>query len=125
MSSFYHSARKVRDPSRTPWRRLSSLRGCVSSFCWLTGAPYRDTLARLGLTWSTFEPRDPPTDDFLRQTLDRLEKARNAHHHALRAWETKRVRAKLAHHRHLSNPERAALAAIRDRTLKTLFAEPS
>ncbi|HEX6908954.1 MAG TPA: hypothetical protein VF142_01085 [Longimicrobium sp.] len=114
--SFDQHARKVRDPNRSPWRRLSSLRGCVSRFCRLTRLPYRDTLEGLGLAWSPV-PRDPPTDDVLRRTLDGLERARNRYLSALRGWETRRVRAKLRGGRRLSRAEADALAELRQRIL--------
>lgn len=113
--SFDYHARKVRDPARTPWARLSSLRACVSSFCWLTRLPYRDMLERLGLTWRSDVPRDPPADEFLRRTLDALERERNVYLAALRGWEMRRVRAKLRGNRQLSRAERDALAELRQR----------
>jgi hypothetical protein len=113
--SFAHSARKVRDPALTPWRRLSSLRGCVSSFCWLTGLPYRATLDRLGLTWTRAVPSDPPTDAFLRVTLDGLERERNRYLAALRGWEMRRARAKMRGGRHLSRAEADVRAVLRER----------
>lgn len=113
--SFASHARAARDPDRTPWRRLSSLRACVSSFCWLTGLSYRATLERLGLTWTRARPSDPPTDAFLRRTLDDLERARNVYLAGLRGFETRRVRAKLRGARQLSRGERDALAQLRAR----------
>lgn len=111
--SFAYHARKARDPARTPWARLSSLRACVSTFCWLTGLPYRDTLVRLGLTWTKSLPSDPPTDAFLRATLDELERARNRYLAALRGWEMRRVRAKQRGGRQPARAEREALARLR------------
>lgn len=113
--SFASCARKVRDPDRSPWLRLSSLRGCVASFCWLTKLPYRATLERLGITWTTSLPSAPPTDAFLRRTLDALEIERNRYLAGLRGFETRRIRVKARGGRQLSRRERDALAALRDR----------
>jgi hypothetical protein len=110
---FPRSARTVRDPALPVWLRLSALKGCVRSFAFLTGLSYNATLERLGLTWSPFIPREPPTDAFLRRTLDELERERNIHLHALRGLELKRVRAKLRGRRQLSRAERDARAELR------------
>jgi len=111
--SFPYQARRARDPDHPTWLRYSSLKGCVSSFCWLTGLPFRATLERLGLTWTPAVPRDPPTDAFLRGTLDALERERNAYLDALRGCELRRVRAKLRGGRQLSRAERNALEELR------------
>ena len=113
--SFASCARKVRDPDRSPRLRLSSLRGCVSSFCFLTKLPYRATLERLGIAWTILLPSDPPTDAFLRRTLDALEIERNRYLARLRGFETRRIRVKSRGGRQLSRRERDALAALRDR----------
>ena len=113
--SFASAARRVRDPGLTPWRRLSALRGCVSSFCWLTGLPYRATLERLGITWMIGRPSDPPTDAFLRRTLEALERERNRYLSGLRTFELRRVRAKMRGGRQLSRDERSYLAVLRER----------
>lgn len=113
--SFPRAARQVRDPDHPVWLRLSSLRACVASFCWLTGLPYRATVERLGLDWTPLIPRDPPTDAFLRGTLDALERERNRYLAVLRGFELRRVRAKLRGGRQLSRAERAALDALRQR----------
>jgi hypothetical protein len=113
--SFPYSARRARDPHRPVWRRLASLRGCVASFCWLTGLSYRATVERLGLDWTPLIPRDPPTDAFLRRTLDALERERNLYLDVLRGFGVRRVRAKLRGGRQLSRAERDALAELRSR----------
>ena len=113
--SFTYHARRARDPALTPWRRLSHLRGCVSSFCFLTRLPYRATLERLGLTWTISRPSDPPTDAFLRRTLDALERERNRYLAGLRTFELRRVRAKMRGGRQPSRDERGFLAALRER----------
>jgi hypothetical protein len=115
--SFPYYARRARDPERHAWRRLSSLRACVSSFCWLTGLPYRATLERLGLTWTRAIPAPPPTDAFLRATLDDLERARNVYLDGLRSLERRRLLVKLRGGRQLSRAERGAFAELRERAL--------
>ena len=111
--SFASSARQVRDPELGTWPRLSSLRGCVASFCWLTGLKYRATLEEMGL--------DPhslrgvvPTDAFLLGTLDALEAERARYLERLRAFESTRITAKAKGNRQLSNAERAALLRMRE-----------
>lgn len=113
--SFLSSARKVRDPDLPLWKRYSALRGCVVSFSFLTKQSYNGTLERLGLTWSVLRPADPPTDEFLRRTLDRLERERTLYLAGLRSFELRRVRAKMRGRRQLSRAERAALAELRER----------
>ena len=107
MSSFHHAARKVRDPERTPWLRLSALRGCVSSFCWLTGQPYRATLVRFGI--SPEQVTSPPGADFLHATLARIEAERDRYHAARAAFDAARRETKRAGGRQLSNAEREML----------------
>jgi hypothetical protein len=113
--SFLSSARKVRDPDLPLWKRYSALRGCVVSFSFLTKQSYNGTLERLGLTWSVLRPADPPTDEFLRRTLDRLERERTLYLAGLRSFELRRVRAKMRGRRQLSRAERDALAELRRR----------
>ncbi|HEX2093759.1 MAG TPA: hypothetical protein VHG28_15260 [Longimicrobiaceae bacterium] len=110
--SFSYHARKVRDRTRPPWQRLSNLRSCVSSFCWLTGHPYRATLERLELVWLPWQPRDPPSDEFLQGTLEALERERNRYLEGLRAFERRRIRAKHRGDRQLSKAERARLRGL-------------
>ncbi|HST61698.1 MAG TPA: hypothetical protein VLK84_23565 [Longimicrobium sp.] len=112
--SFLSSARKVRDPDLPLWKRYSALRGCVASFSFLTQRSYNGTLERLGLTWSIVRPADPPTDAFLRRTLDLLERERSRYLAGLRGFELRRVRAKMRGRRQLSRAERAALASLRE-----------
>lgn len=112
--SFNYYARRVRDGGRSPWMRLSSIRACVSSYCWLTGAGYRRMLEHLQLDHSHAIPRDPPTDEFLRRTLDHVERERSAYLERLRAFERKRIRAKVRGNRQLSSAERARLREMRD-----------
>lgn len=113
--SFVSDARSVRDPALGPWRRLAKLRGCVRSFSFLAGLSYRTTLERLGITWTLQRPSDPPTDAFLRRTLDALERERNRYLAGLRGFETRRVRAKMRGGRQLSRDERGFLAVLRAR----------
>jgi hypothetical protein len=113
--SFASSARQVRDPALPLWRRYSALRGCVASFSFLTQRSYNATLERLGLRWSVVRPADPPTDEFLRRTLDLLERERNRYLAGLRTFELRRVRAKMRGRRQPSRAERDGLAALRER----------
>lgn len=113
--SFLSSARKVRDPDLPLWKRYSALRGCVVSFSFLTKQSYNGILERLGLTWSVLRPADPPTDEFLRRTLDRLERERTLYLAGLRSFELRRVRAKMRGRRQLSRADRDALAELRQR----------
>lgn len=113
--SFTSAARIVRDPGLPVWHRLSALRGCVRSFAFLTGTSYNATLERLGITWSSLRPSDPPTDAFLRRTLDGLERERNLYLAGLRVFETRRIRTKMRGGRQLSRDERSFLAALRER----------
>lgn len=112
--SFLSSARDVRDPALPVWRRYSALRGCVRSFSFLTRRSYLETLERLGLTWSILRPEDPPSDAFLRRTLDLLERERNLYLVRLRSFELRRVRAKMRGRRQLSRADQAALALLRE-----------
>ncbi len=112
--SFGYYARRVRDGTRSPWRRLSNLRGCVSSFCWLTRRPYRATLEALDLDWQYGVPRDPPTEAFLLATLERLEAERSAFLAGLRELVAERVEAKRKGNRQLSSAERARFRALSD-----------
>lgn len=111
--SFNYHARRVRDAGRPPWRRLSSLRACVSSYCWLTGARYRQMLEYLELDHSLQVPREPPTDEFLRRKLDEVERERSWYLERLRGFERKRIRAKMRGNRQLSTAERTALREMR------------
>ena len=112
--SFASQARRVRDPEHPRWWRMSSLKGCVSSFCRLTGLPFRATLERLGFTYTPQIPRDPPSDEALRRTLDALERERNRHLDRLRSFELRRVRAKMRGGRQLSLADGESLDALRD-----------
>ena len=107
MSSFNHAARKVRDPQRSPWLRLSALRGCVSSFCWATGQPYRGTLVRFGI--SPEQVTAPPDENFLLATLVRIEAERDRYHVARAVFDATRRESKRAGGRQLSNTERETL----------------
>jgi hypothetical protein len=107
MSSFQHAARKVRDPERSAWLRLSALRGCVSSFCWLTGQPFRDTLERFGI--SPRQVTAPPGDEFLLATLARVEAERDQYHAARGPFDAARREVKRKGGRQLSNAERETL----------------
>jgi hypothetical protein len=110
--SFNYHARRVRDGGRPPWRRLSALRACVSSYCWLTGRRYRAMLEYLHLDHSPQVPRDPPSDAFLRRRLDEVERERNLYLERLRVFERRRVRAKMQGNRQLSTAERTALREL-------------
>ncbi len=111
--SFSYQARRVRDPAHPIWRRLSSMRACVRSYCALTGGSYARVSAYLGLDFP-FEPgREPPTDEFLRRALDQVERERSWSLERLRAFEKKRVRAKAHGNRQLSRAERTALHEMR------------
>jgi hypothetical protein len=111
--SFPSAARQVRNPECSIWLRLSSLRGCVASFCWMTGLKYRATLAEMGI--------DPdsvrgvvPTEAFLLETLDALETERARYMERLREFERMRIAAKAKGDRQLSSAERAALLRMRE-----------
>jgi hypothetical protein len=112
--SFAIPARQVRDPNASIWNRLSSLRACVRSFCRLGGLPYAATVQTLRLDWTPSIPRQPPQDDFLRRTMDALERERNVLLDRRRGWEIRRARAKVRGGRQVSRAERHALAALRD-----------
>ena len=111
--SFNYQARQVRDPAHPPWLRLSALRACVRRFCTLTGGKYASVSAYLGIDF-LFEPgREPPTDEFLRRTLDQVERERSVSLDRLRGFEKKRIRAKARGNRQLSTAERTALQELR------------
>ena len=114
MSSFHHSARKGRDAERGPWLRLSALRGCVSSFCWLTRQPFRDTLERFGI--SPRQVTAPPGDEFLLSTLARVEAERDRYHAARREFDAARREVKRKGGRQLSNAERETLRRMSEVT---------
>ena len=111
--SFNHQARRVRDAGHPPWRRLSSLRACVRSYCRLTGAGYANLGAYLGLDFSYDPARPPPTDAFLRRVLDEVERERNAYLERLRVFERRRVRTKAHGNRQMSHAERTLLREMR------------
>lgn len=111
--SFNSSARQVRDPHHPPWLRLSSLRGCVRKFCTLTGGRYASVSAYLGIDFPFDPAREPPTDEFLRRTLDQVERERSVSLDRLRGFEKKRIRAKMRGNRQLSTAERTALRELR------------
>jgi hypothetical protein len=112
--SFSYQARRVRDPAHPVWLRLSSLRACVRSYCALTGGSYTRVSAHLELDF-LYEPgRQPPSDEFLRRTLDQVERERNESLQRLRAFQTRRVRAKARGNRQLSAAERTVLRELAD-----------
>ena len=111
--SFASSARQVRDPECGIWLRLSSLRGCVASFCWLTGLRYRATLVEMGLDPESVRGT-VPTEAFLLETLAALEAERARYLERLRLFESTRIEAKAKGNRQLSNAERAALLRMRE-----------
>jgi hypothetical protein len=114
VSSFQHAARKVRDPERSPWLRLSALRGCVSSFCWLTGQPFRATLVRFGI--SPEQVTTPPGEEFLLATLARVEAERDRYHAARQPFDAARREIKRKGGRQLSNAERETLRRMSEVT---------
>jgi hypothetical protein len=111
--SFHYQARRVRDPGHPPWLRLSSLRACVRSYCALTGGSYAKVSAYLEIDLRYEPGRAPPADEFLRRTLDQVERERSWSLERLRAFEKKRVRAKSHGNRQLSTAERTALREMR------------
>jgi hypothetical protein len=111
--SFNYQARRVRDPEHPLWLRLSSLRACVRSYCRLTGGSYANVSAYLEIDLGYDPDRQPPGDEFLRRTLDQVERERSWSLERLRAFEKKRVRAKAYGNRHLSTAERTALREMR------------
>lgn len=110
--SFNTQARRVRDPAHPIWVRLSSLRACVRSYCTLTGGSYTRVSAYLELDFRFERGGEPPTDEFLRRTLDQVERERNASLQRLRAFQTRRVRAKARGNRQLSTAERTTLREL-------------
>ncbi len=119
--SFRHYARKVRDPARAPGLRLAALRSCVSRFCWCTGQPYRETLARFGL--GPPRSRSPPGDAFLLGTLGRIEGEREHYLAARAGFDLARREAKRAGGRQLSNAERERLRRLATPAATPLDAE--
>ncbi len=111
--SFPSAARQVRDPECSIWLRLSSLRGCVASFCWMTGLKYRATLVEMGIDPESVRGT-VPTEAFLLETLDALEAERARYMERLREFERTRIVAKAKGDRQLSNSERAALLRMRE-----------
>ena len=111
--SFSQAARQVRDSELSVWLRLSSLRGCVASMCWLTGLKYRATLVEIGIDPESIRG-SVPTDAFLLATLDALEIERARYLARLSAFERTRTEAKAKGNRQLSNVERAALLQMRE-----------
>lgn len=107
--SFPYHARRVRDPDHPPWRRLSSLRACVRSYCRLTGAGHANLSAYLGVDFPYDPARQPPTDAFLRRALDQVERERNRYLVWLRVFERRRSLAKAHGNRQMSKTERTLL----------------
>lgn len=122
--SFSQSARQVRDPEVGVWLRLSSLRGCVASLCWLTGLKYRATLVEMGIDPESIRGT-VPADAFLLETLDALETERARYLERRRAFEQTRIAAKGKGDRQLSNAERATLAQMRDEIRLPRIAQPT
>jgi hypothetical protein len=84
----------------------------VRSYCAFTGGSYTRVSACLELD-VLYEPgRPPPTDEFLRRTLDPAERERNVSLQRLRAFQTRRVRARARGTRQLSAAERTALCEL-------------
>lgn len=111
--SFREHAEKARIPDRGIWRRLSAVRACVASFCWLTRLPYRATLERLGLNWSIVVPSPPPTEAFLADVLAAVERERSRYLVGLAEFEGMRRARKTAGKRQLSAEEARMLADLR------------
>lgn len=111
--SFNYHARRVRDPGHPPWRRLSSLRACVRSYCVLTGAGYANLSTYLGLDFPFDPERPPPADEFLRRVLDEVERERNRYLERLRVFERRRILAKARGNRQPSSAERTLLREMR------------
>jgi hypothetical protein len=111
--SFPYQARQVRDAGHPPWLRLSALRACVRRFCTLTGRNYARVSAELGIDFPFQPGREPPTDEFLRRTLDQVERERNRYLERLRMFERRRAVAKTRGNRQLSTAERTALREMR------------
>ena len=112
--SFTSQARRVRDPSTPPWLRLSSIRACVRSYCYLTQTPYDATLQHFGLAQTLHDRLPPPTEEVCRTALDALERARNNYLDRLRSVERNRIRAKMRGNRQLSKADRELLRTIRE-----------
>lgn len=124
--SFNYLARQVRDAGHPPWLRLSALRACVRRFCRLTGGSYARVSAYLGIEFPYEPGREPPDDAFLRRTLDQVERERSWFLERLRAFEQKRVHAKVHGNRQLSTAERTALRELSGGIgLSPAAAEPS
>ncbi|HEU4885322.1 MAG TPA: hypothetical protein VFT45_23950 [Longimicrobium sp.] len=110
--SFNDQARRVRDAGNTPWRRLSSLRACLRSYCRLSGASYENLSAYLEIDYWAQPRRLPPTPAFLRRTLDEIERERNRYLERRRLFERRRVLAKWRGNRQMSNAERKTLKEL-------------
>jgi hypothetical protein len=110
--SFNYQARRVRDASYPDWRRLSSLRACLRSYCALSGASYANLCAYLEIDYWQEPRRLPPTPAFLRRTLDEIERERNRYLERLRVFERRRAFAKARGNRQMSNAERTTLKEL-------------
>lgn len=110
--SFNHQARRVRDAVIHPWRRLSSLRACLRSYCRLSGAGYANLCAYLEMDYWDESRRVPPTPAFLRRTLDEIERERNGYLERRRLFERRRALAKARGNRQMSNAERKTLKEL-------------
>lgn len=111
--SFREHVTKARDPERGVWRRMSAVKACVASFCWLTRLPYRATLERLGLTWSVLVPSPPPTEAYLAGVLAAVERERGRYLAGLAAFEEMRRERKRGGNRQMSAKEARMLADLR------------
>lgn len=110
--SFNYQARRVRDAGHHPWRRLSSLRACLRSYCRLSGASYANLSAYLEIDYWDTPRRLPPTPAFLRRTLDEIERERNRYLERLRVFERRRAFAKSRGNRQMSSAERKTLEEL-------------
>ena len=111
--TFRVEAAKVRDPERSIWLRLSSLRSCIRRMCHATGERFDDASARYGIDRPAPWPA-PPDESRLLAVLEDVQVRRAPALERRRAFDAARREAKRRGNRQLSKQDRAALRRVRD-----------
>ncbi|HYH82127.1 MAG TPA: hypothetical protein VEX86_20130 [Longimicrobium sp.] len=111
--TFRVEAVKVRDPERSIWLRLSSLRSCIRRMCHATGERFDDAGARYGIGRPAPWPA-PPDESLLLAVLEDVEARRAPALERRRAFDAARRQSKRQGNRQLSKLDRAELRRVRD-----------
>ena len=108
--SFNWYARKVRNATLGPGVRRSAFYSCLLRLSWMTHERFHETIARYDAQFHFHARRT--TEAPLLAALTAMERERNGILEKLRAFERKRMRAKMRGNRRLSAAEAQALRAL-------------